>query len=133
MKHKWSCLCENIKFEINWTFDSFYLCHCKYCRKDTGSNHASNLFSKNAKIKWITWLDFIKTFNYKNTRHSINFCSNCASHMPILQDNWNTLVIPAWCLDTKIDITPNWHIFTESKASWDENLEKLPMYNKFPL
>lgn len=132
MIYKWSCLCENIKFEIDWTFDSFYLCHCKHCRKDTWSAHASNLFSGNAKIKWISWLEFIKTFNYKDTRHRISFCSNCGSPVPNLQENWGLLVTPAWSLDTKIDLIPSWHIFVESKANWDENLEKLPMYNKFP-
>ena len=39
-----SCLCGEIRFEIEGEFELFYLCHCEYCRKDTGSAHAANLF-----------------------------------------------------------------------------------------
>jgi len=39
-----SCLCKKINFEIEGEFDSFYLCHCGRCRKDTGSAHAANFF-----------------------------------------------------------------------------------------
>jgi hypothetical protein len=39
-----SCLCGEIRFEIEGEFERFYLCHCEYCRKDTGSAHAANLF-----------------------------------------------------------------------------------------
>jgi hypothetical protein len=45
MKYKGSCLCGEIIFEIIGEFESFFLCHCERCRKDTGSAHAANLFS----------------------------------------------------------------------------------------
>jgi hypothetical protein len=39
-----SCLCGAVSFEVSGAFDSFFLCHCSRCRKDTGSAHAANLF-----------------------------------------------------------------------------------------
>ena len=45
-----SCLCGDVRFIIEGEFKSFYLCHCNYCRKDTGSAHAANLFSTTAKL-----------------------------------------------------------------------------------
>jgi hypothetical protein len=57
-----SCLCEQIKYEVEGSFESFFLCHCKYCQKDTGSAHSANLFSATAKLKWILGEDKIKKF-----------------------------------------------------------------------
>ena len=51
-EHFGSCLCGTVRFEIKGDFDSFYLCHCQYCQKDTGSAHAANLFSQSAKLVW---------------------------------------------------------------------------------
>ena len=45
-----SCLCGAVKFEVHGDFDSFYLCHCRYCQKDTGSAHAANLFSQSRQM-----------------------------------------------------------------------------------
>jgi hypothetical protein len=41
--HAGSCLCGAIAFEIAGSFESFYLCHCEHCRKDSGSAFAANL------------------------------------------------------------------------------------------
>ena len=48
-----SCLCKGVKFRVKGNFESFYLCHCRYCRKDTGTAHAANLFSASAKLEWL--------------------------------------------------------------------------------
>jgi hypothetical protein len=49
-KSNGSCLCGQVQFELEGTFDAFYLCHCQYCQKDTDSAHAANLFSKTASL-----------------------------------------------------------------------------------
>ena len=54
MKYKGSCLCGEITFEIIGEFESFFLCHCERCRKDTGSAHAANLFSSSARLIWLS-------------------------------------------------------------------------------
>lgn len=45
MSFRGSCLCKSVQFEINGNFENFFLCHCKYCRKDIGLVHVANLFS----------------------------------------------------------------------------------------
>ena len=83
MSVKGSCLCGSVNFEIDGDFDSFFLCHCSYCRKDTGSAHGANLFSSNAKLKWKSGQDLVKNFKLTGTRHTKSFCSECGSAMPI--------------------------------------------------
>lgn len=93
--HSGSCLCGQVKYEIEGSFESFYLCHCSYCQKDTGSAHAANLFSSMAKLNWTAGKDKIKTFNLPSTQHTKSFCPECGSAVPNQQMNGKLLVVPA--------------------------------------
>lgn len=132
MRSLGSCLCGEVNFEINGDFESFYLCHCKYCQKDTGSAHASNLFSSVAKLVWLTGKDKIKTYELPSTRHIKSFCSNCGSAVPSLQMDGTLLIVPAGSLNQDIPIKPNAHIFTSSRAGWECGLEKIKSYERLP-
>lgn len=68
--HFGSCLCGTAKFQVQGEFDSFYLCHCQHCQKDTGSSHAANLFSQSAKLIWLAGADVVTTFALPDTRHT---------------------------------------------------------------
>lgn len=126
-----SCLCGTVKFEVIGDFESFYLCHCQYCQKDTGSAHAANLFSQSAKLSWHAGADAVTSFTLPGTRHNKSFCKLCGSALPSTQIP-GLLVVPAGCLDTKISILPTAHIFSSSKAAWDEKLECVPKFDGFP-
>lgn len=131
-KHMGSCLCGQVKFEVEGKFESFYLCHCKHCQKDTGSAHAANLFSTSARLKWVTDINTVKTFNLPLTRHTRNFCTQCGSALPTLQMEGKLLVVPAGSLDTDIEISPTAHIFCASKACWEDGLENIKKFDKYP-
>jgi hypothetical protein len=42
------------------------------------------------------------------------------------------LVVPAESLDCKLDKIPDGHIFISNKANWDEALETVKKYQRFP-
>ena len=132
MSVKGSCLCGSVNFEIDGDFDSFFLCHCSYCRKDTGSAHGANLFSSNAKLKWKSGQDLVKNFKLTGTRHTKSFCSECGSAMPIEVPESGFIVVPAGSLDEEISIKPTAHIFTASKAKWENDLDKVHSFEAFP-
>jgi hypothetical protein len=127
-----SCLCKKINFEIEGEFESFYLCHCDRCRKDSGSAHAANLFSSTANLKWISGQGSIKTFILPSTKHIKSFCSTCGSAMPNIQMEGKLLMVPAGCLDGNFTMKPTAHIFLSDKARWDESLETAPRCEEFP-
>lgn len=132
MKHTGSCLCGEIKFEVEGDFENFFLCHCEYCRKDTGSAHAANLFSSTAKLKWLSGENKAKIFNYKSSGHIKSFCSNCGSALPNIQMDGKLLVVPAGSLDSRVSIKPQGHIYLKSKANWDNDLDKVTKFDKLP-
>jgi hypothetical protein len=130
--HSGSCLCGAVCFEIEGAFERFYLCHCRYCRKDTGSAHGANLFSSSAALKWITGEDKVRVFNLPSTRHRNSFCSICGSALPDLQMNGALLKVPAGSLDSDVPVRPDAHLFFSSKANWDEALEEVPKMARLP-
>ena len=126
-----SCLCGDVRFEVEGEFEHFYLCHCSYCRKDTGSAHAANLFSSRAKLTWISGKDKVKDFNLPSTRHVKSFCSNCGSALPNTLMGGGIVMVPAGSLDSKIPVKPDAHIFIASRAEWDEGLEHIEKMDTF--
>jgi hypothetical protein len=127
-----SCLCGEVRFEIDGEFERFYLCHCGYCRKDTGSAHAANLFAASAALKWVSGEDKVRQFNLRSTRHSRSFCGTCGSALPNLQMDGKLLVVPAGSLNDKVQIKPDAHIFVSSRAAWDHALETIPTFDELP-
>src|SRR4051812_38910056 len=118
--HYGSCLCKKVTFGVSGEFKGFFLCHCSRCRKVTGSAHAANLFSKTAKLEWLSGQDHIKTFHLPETRFVKTFCGTCGSALPTPQES--RLLVPAGCLDSTVGIRPDAHIFVESRADWDDKL-----------
>jgi len=124
--YRGSCLCGAVQFEVEGEFRNFYLCHCGYCRKDTGSAHAANLFANSSDIRWRSGRERITTFMLDNTQHVRSFCSTCGSAVPHFESNGQLLVVPAGSLDDPFPIKPDAHIFTASRAGWDRDLESVP-------
>jgi hypothetical protein len=129
--HHGSCLCGQVQFEIAGDFEGFFLCHCSRCRKQTGSAHASNLFSKSAGLKWISGQEHVRTFHLEGTRFQKSFCESCGAVLPTLHES-GRLLVPAGCLDSELGMKPNAHIFMESRASWDQDLEHIVRFDKLP-
>lgn len=126
------CLCGAVKFCISGAFESFFLCHCTRCRKDSGSAHSANLFSHSATITWLSGKDNIKEFRLSATRHIKCFCTNCGSALPFYQVDEDMLVVPAGSLDTPVSIRPNAHICVSDRANWDTDLASLETFAGLP-
>ncbi|MGZ9811242.1 GFA family protein [Pseudoroseicyclus sp. H15] len=124
------CLCGAVQFHISGDFESFFLCHCGRCRKDSGSAHSANLFSFTAKITWVSGEETAKEFKLPGSRHAKCFCTECGSALPFSQDG--VLVVPAGSLDTPIGIRPSAHICVSSRADWDNDLASIDRIDGLP-
>lgn len=129
--HKGSCLCGAVQFEITGAFDQFFLCHCSRCRKGSGTAHGANLFSRTARIEWLSGDDKIKTYRVPDSRHDRSFCIESGSMAPGVIENGALLIVPAGSLDTPLEIHPTAHIFAASRADWDHDLETAPAFDDF--
>ena len=127
-----SCLCGAVEFQIEGEFESFFLCHCKRCRKDTGSAHAANLFSSTATVGWVSGHDRIRTYRVPGSRHEKSFCTECGSALPTVRSGGALVVVPAGSIDGPVAIRPDAHICLSSRAEWDEHLETIPKLDGLP-
>ncbi|WP_460164733.1 GFA family protein [Sessilibacter sp. MAH1] len=129
---KGSCLCGSVTFKVEGKFDNFFLCHCSYCKKDTGSAHAANLFTKSDSLIWLSGIEYVTNFSLESTRHVKSFCSQCGSAVPTVSPDAGVCVVPAGSLDDELDFMPEAHIFTKSNAKWEEKLSELKRFKALP-
>lgn len=127
-----SCLCNQVRFEVEGEFKNFFFCHCQYCQKGTGSAHASNLFASPAKLVWLAGEEQVRTYSLPNTRHKRSFCTNCGSALPTVLKVDRLVLVPAGSLDTPVDATPTAHLFYASRAGWEAGMAAAPKLDGYP-
>jgi hypothetical protein len=128
-----SCLCGAVKYEVSGEPKRFYHCHCKRCRKVTGTGHASNLFLQPAALKWLGGADQVREFKVPEAKRFTNsFCATCGSRLPRQPPGADLVMIPAGSLDDAAPIRPQARIFADSRASWSCGGDELAVYPEFP-
>ncbi len=129
-----SCLCGAVKYEVSGETLRFSQCHCKRCRKATGTGHATNLLlTPVSGITWIQGEELLRRYKVPEAERFYNcFCSHCGGPMPRTIPEINAVLIPAGSLDTEPPIKPEHHIFWDSRADWSCAENGLPVYAKYP-
>lgn len=128
-----SCLCGSVQYEISGEAVKFYHCHCKRCRKATGTGHASNLLVKPGSLNWIKGEELIKLYKVPEAkRFANNFCTNCGGRLPRYVKETEMIVIPAGSLDSEPPIRPQARSFWGSRADWSCSAGGLPTHAEYP-
>lgn len=129
-----SCLCGEVKYEVQGEPLRFSHCHCSRCRKATGTGHASNLLlTPVTGITWIAGEELLAQYKVPEAERFYNcFCTKCGSPMPRVIPEIDAVLIPAGSLDTEPPIKPQHHIFWDSRASWTCGNNNLPTHSKYP-
>ena len=127
-----SCLCGAVRYTATGEPLRFYHCHCKRCRKASGTGHASNLFLK-GKLNWESGEKLVKSYKLPGAeRFGNTFCSDCGGRVPLFVESLETVFIPAGSLDDEPDIGPQARIFTGSRAAWSCDSAELTEFNEYP-
>ncbi|MFT4562795.1 MAG: hypothetical protein ACI9BW_002542 [Gammaproteobacteria bacterium] len=124
-----SCLCGKVVYEVTGTGDSMYYCHCRMCRKASGSSFATNMLMKESDLTIKSGENYIKGFNSSpgETRY---FCSECGSPIYGKAEAREGLVsLRCGGLDEAPGLEPQIHLFTDWKAPWyriADSLKQVP-------
>ncbi len=135
-----SCLCGGIRFEFSKPAGPFELCHCRRCRKVTGSAFFSGLYVRIEDFHLLAGHELTATYQAPILReppaYRASFCSRCGSPVPSpapvpqsSRGRAGLLEIPAGLLDDDPGMTPDKHIFIELKSPWFEITDGLPQYD----
>ena len=127
-----SCLCGAVRYEIAGEAKRFYHCHCRRCRKATGTGHASNLMLQPATLRWLEGEAHVRSFKVPEAQRFTNqFCERCGGRLPRQPAGSDLVVLPAGSLDVEAPISPQAHIFANSRASWSCAGDDLPAYAEY--
>lgn len=129
-RYEGSCLCGEVRYEIDGELGPIVFCHCSMCRKAQGSAFATNAPLKASAFRVIAGSDALADYATADGKHRI-FCRRCGS--PIisrLDSDPDSVRLRIGTLDTPIVERPTAHIFAGSKAEWDEICDALPQYEE---
>jgi hypothetical protein len=127
------CLCGKIRYSVTTPPKSASLCHCRNCRKQSGSNRSMN---------WLVPVDALVISGVLSTYHDVGdsgkpvlrqFCGNCGSPIRTLAEALPGLaVLKAGTLDETPSVPPNFAIFASRAASWEIQGLSCPSYAGMP-
>ena len=127
-----SCLCGAARYVATGEAQHFYHCHCKRCRKATGSAHASNLFLQGS-LDWKSGEELVKFYKLPQAKRFGNtFCTQCGGRLPRFIEASGMVFIPAGSLDEEPGIEPEARIFTASGADWCCGGDMLRTFDEYP-
>jgi hypothetical protein len=132
-----SCLCGAVAFEARDVVGPFELCHCRRCRKVSGSAYAALVGVRREGYRITRGNDLVMSFELPVEEappgYGVFFCSVCGSPLPEPHPTGDWLEIPAGLFDTPLPVEPDKHIFVEFAANWHTIDDTLPRLTKAEL
>jgi len=125
------CLCGAIQFEVQGKVPDLYQCHCSLCRKITGSPANSATLVHENNLTWLAGEGNITSFIH-DTGYRSDFCSTCGSPVPNRLRNTDNFWVPAGLLEEYDGFKVVVHLYTQSKACWEEINSTGIQYEEMP-
>ncbi|MCF6189626.1 MAG: GFA family protein [Cocleimonas sp.] len=129
--YKGQCLCGAIKYEVDEIKPQMGHCHCSMCRKFHGAAFSTLGEADVKDFRWVEGEELLK--DYVAGNGSVRqFCQNCGSSMTFsVSEKPNGLIeFSLGTLDSDLDVLPDAHVYTGSKANWMEVCDDLPQHKK---
>ena len=127
-----SCLCGDVRFEIDGVLKGASHCHCSMCRKAHGAAFRSRAGVKAEDFRWLQGEDLVTWYETSSGTHR-GFCRVCGAKLLSRFDfdpNWYGL--PLGALDEDPGVKPKRHVFAADKAPWYEITDDLPQHPELP-
>lgn len=123
---KGSCLCGEVRYELGGDIAGINYCHCRQCRKASGSSFATNAAIAAEDFKILRGAKSLTAFESSPGKKRF-FCGTCGS--PIYSKSQRaaeTVYVRIGTIDGDPVVRPDVHIHVASKAAWYEILDELP-------
>ena len=129
--HAGSCLCGAIKYEVHGELSDFGHCHCRSCRKTSGSASGANAGVERTAFTLLSGADTLREYESSPGKLRV-FCSRCGSPIyAYLTKSPDVLRIRLGSLDTPFTKRARAHTFVSDKADW-EDIEAFSSLPQFP-
>ncbi|HTO53683.1 MAG TPA: GFA family protein [Myxococcota bacterium] len=126
-----SCLCGDVRFEIQGELEPLCHCHCSMCRKSHGAAFASFVGTGKSGFRWLRGADATK--RYASSPGAFRpFCGRCGSIVPAAPESMDRVFVPAGLLAEDPRLAPLPHFFVASKAPWYTIPDSQPQFDEYP-
>ena len=126
-----SCLCGKIRYTLQGELSDFGYCHCKSCRKSSGSAHGANAGIERNNLKLEDPDHVLRDFVSSSGKHR-TFCSNCGSPIYAYLSSTPELIrIRLGTLDTPFPKRAKAHTFVSDKADWETIDAEIPQFDEW--
>ena len=123
-----SCLCGKVRYQIDAELNEFEYCHCRSCRKASGSAFAANADVDRRHFVLFDSERFLREYESSPGRFRA-FCRNCGSPIFAYLTQTNHLIrVRLGTLDTSFTKEVRAHIFVADKAPWHRIHGDLPQF-----
>jgi hypothetical protein len=112
-----SCLCGQVRYEVDGELGGFVHCHCRTCRKAHGSAFSTVAAVPKTAFRWVAGEGLLKSYE-SSTGKFRSFCTNCGSQIVANRPAQPTILLRLGCLDTEAVGQPKCHIWRSDGASW---------------
>ena len=129
---KGSCLCGAVTYELRSELGPIVMCHCRKCRKASGTAYATNSPVQVKDFSLLSGQDALAEFESTPGVFRV-FCKHCASPLYSRRPSEPERIrLRIGTLDTPIKSKPSAHIFVGSKAEWVQICDDLPQHAERP-
>ena len=125
------CLCGNVRYQTNAEPLWLCHCHCKMCRKHTGSPIATFV---GFPVGTVTWLN-VPPARYRSSKDvERSFCSVCGSTIGFHRAHETSIVIGSLDEPDSLQIEKLWtaHVWHKDHLSWFDTTDDWARYPEFP-
>lgn len=124
-----SCLCGGIRYQVDRIAPQIGHCHCSMCRKFHGAAFATLAGASREDFHWLRGEDMLQSYRAGNGTVR-GFCKRCGASMTFAMagDEGETIEFAVGTLDNPAMLSPDVHIYVDSKADWYDIDARLPRY-----
>jgi hypothetical protein len=121
------CLCGAVAYSVSDNFKYSGYCHCSDCRRFSGSAFSAMGGLEKEDFHILKGQEHIATY-VKSENTVLAFCRTCGSSLYAEKPKKNMIHLRLGTLDESPGVTPQFHSFVGSKASWDHIGDDLPQF-----
>ncbi|RYZ07111.1 MAG: GFA family protein [Myxococcales bacterium] len=126
--HHGSCLCGSVRYDLSADLGEFGYCHCKSCRKASGSGHGANAPIERVHFHLRSGEETLREYESSPGKLRV-FCSRCGSPIyAYLAATPGILRIRLGSLDSDFTQQPRAHTFVAEKALWEPINDEIPQF-----
>jgi hypothetical protein len=123
-----SCLCGSIQYQVDGELGDFGYCHCRSCRKASGSAHGANSPVDRTQFRLLGGSETLREYESSPGKFRA-FCCKCGSPIyAYLTASPEVIRLRLGSLDTPFDKQPRAHTFVADKAFWEPLDDALPQF-----